>query len=428
MIDTAIIADDLTGACDTGVKLMNLGYETEVIIDSDNCSSLTKNKSHIFSVNTNTRSVNPDEAYRRVRQAVEDVKKKGIDRFYKKVDSVLRGNIGREIDAMFDAMDYELAIIAPALPDNGIIINNGKLYDCKEYSPIAIHKLIAKDVVCSTTARSCGMVDLSIIRQGKDAIKSKIAKLYAEGNTIILLDTEVNEDLALIAKAINEIEFKTLPVGSAGLIRFLWPSQNDYKALENNAYITKAAEARILVAAGSIHPATIAQIQQLNKRDDISTCTFSVKDITSENAYERVEELVGNVIKEFICTGESFGIMVTTEQILKGDFSDDKRVLYKDVSNPIIADSIAEITSWLTDALKINMLIATGGDTANRVFNKVGIKQIKLLAEPIPGIAVGIGTLNSGRKLLLATKSGGFGDEKALDVLVNYMCSIKVMD
>ncbi len=425
MIDTAIIADDLTGACDSGVKLTNLGYETQVIINAGDTESLQKNGGHIFSINTDTRSMSPEEAYFCVKQVVEDMKKNGINRFYKKIDSVFRGNIGREIDAMFDAMDYQIAVITPALPDNGRIIKNGKLYECSEFSQDEKHSLIIKDVLHSSSVRQCGSVNLSVIRQGKEAVKSEIKKLYTEGNTLILLDTEENSDLELISRAISEIDLRILPVGSAGLIRYIWPLWDDNDCYDAKMQVNEAEEVRILLVAGSIHPATIAQIQMLNNRDDISIYTYPVKDINSKNASGRVDSLLNSIKSDFNGKTGSLAIVVTTERILKRDFSDEERMIYKDISNQMIAEGIAEIANQLVEPLRINRLIATGGDIASYVFNKVGIRQIRLLAEPIPGIVAGIATLSSGKKLLLATKSGGFGDERALEKLINYMYSAK---
>jgi uncharacterized protein YgbK (DUF1537 family) len=271
-------------------------------------------------------------------------------------------------------------------------------------------------------------VELSIVRRGKDAIKQEISKLYAEGNTIILLDTEANEDLRIIAQVINEIEFKILPVGSAGLIQFLWPSLDEYKSSKRDVNMSETAQNKILVVAGSIHPATIAQIQQLDKRDDISIYTFIVKNITSENVHERVDKLVASVMKDFNNRSRSLGIVITTERAADSDLSDNKCSFCKDISNSVIADGVAEIATRLMEPLNINRLIVTGGDIASHVFSKIGISQIKLFAEPMPGIVAGVVTPDNGKKLLLATKSGGFGDENALDRLINYMCSIKVID
>jgi uncharacterized protein YgbK (DUF1537 family) len=425
MTDVAIIADDLTGACDTGVKLTNLGYTTEVIINSDDCSSTTKSKRHIFSVNTDTRSVEPEEAYSRVRKAVESLKKNGIRLFYKKIDSVLRGNIGREIDAIFDVTDYELAIIAPALPDNGRVLKNGLLYELSEFSQKGISRLTAKEAICSTTARSCGAINLPIIRQGTQAIKDDIERLYSEGKTIIIADAETNQDLELISKAICESEMKILPVGSAGLISFLWPRRYTSTADRQNIRTLIGDNARVLVVAGSIHPATVAQIQQLNKV--MSIYTFDIKGITLQNSKKRVVGLINRVMEDYQSKSEAFGMPVTTKQILNGDYSESKHETSRDLSNQAIADSLAQIAKRLIAELNINCLIATGGDTASSVFNKVGIKQIELVEELMPGIVAGIASRDSGEGLLVATKSGGFGDKTALERLVDYIYPTKVL-
>ncbi len=421
MADAAIIADDLTGACDTGVKLTNLGYETQVIINVDNLDSFTKDGSQLFSVNTDTRGLTPDNAYNRVKQTVEVLKKKGISLFYKKIDSVLRGNIGREIDAMFDALDYQIAVVAPALPDNGRIIRSGKLYVRSGEGAEEVYTLTVKDALSDTADRSGKTVELSVVRQGKDAIKSEIARLYAEGHTMLLFDAEVNDDLRLISEAIAEMDLRILPVGSAGLIRYLWPSLDGCNASDTSSTQAENEEARTLMVVGSIHPATLAQIQALHKRKNIHMVAYPVRGLTEENSLERISGLISGIKRDLGGRAGPLEILVTTERILKNDFAEYEQKYFKDVSNELIAGGLSEIANQLLDPLKINRLIATGGDTASHVFNKAGIRQMKLLAEPMPGIVAGIVTAGADKKLLLATKSGGFGGEDALNRLMDYM-------
>ena len=57
-----IIADDFTGANDTGVKFAKKGYDTSVI----NNDNLDLAKSDILVVNTETRLIDEKEAVRRI--------------------------------------------------------------------------------------------------------------------------------------------------------------------------------------------------------------------------------------------------------------------------------------------------------------------------------------------------------------------------
>ena len=62
----AVIADDLTGAMDTGVQFAKIGISTSVIT-FDELANLDVNKDEIsvLSVDTESRFDSPDEAYRK---------------------------------------------------------------------------------------------------------------------------------------------------------------------------------------------------------------------------------------------------------------------------------------------------------------------------------------------------------------------------
>src|SRR5512136_1164630 len=113
-----VIADDLTGANDTGVQFAKQGLKTLVLIGVP--ASLAELDEDVLVVDTQSRASSPTEAYQKVTQTALLFKDR--DRFqtiYKKIDSTLRGNLGSEIDAIMDARGLELAIVAPAFPANG---------------------------------------------------------------------------------------------------------------------------------------------------------------------------------------------------------------------------------------------------------------------------------------------------------------------
>ena len=97
MSHAAIIADDLTGACDSGIQLHKRGYAVQVLIDAAAYKGLEDRPQYIYAVNTDTRSILPEEAYEKVYKTATALQKNGITWFYKKVDSVLRGSTGRAV-------------------------------------------------------------------------------------------------------------------------------------------------------------------------------------------------------------------------------------------------------------------------------------------------------------------------------------------
>src|SRR6476619_7377554 len=95
----AIIADDLTGANDSGVQLARHGLKTTVLFDLDE-GNINKYEAVVF--DTDSRSLTRKEAYNQVSRAANFLLNAGFTNIFKKLDSTMRGNIGAEIDALYD--------------------------------------------------------------------------------------------------------------------------------------------------------------------------------------------------------------------------------------------------------------------------------------------------------------------------------------
>ena len=109
-----IVADDFTGANDTGVQLKRRGVPTSVVFSSDFIASEGS-----FVLDTESRALGPEEAAAAVRAGLKGVDLTSFGRVMKKVDSTLRGSVAAEIKAVDQLYGSELVVFAPALPDLG---------------------------------------------------------------------------------------------------------------------------------------------------------------------------------------------------------------------------------------------------------------------------------------------------------------------
>src|ERR687897_2644258 len=114
-MQVAIIADDLTGAADTGVQLAHAGYRSAVafrdapIPPADDLDAVA--------LDTDSRAIPAGFAAKRVMEAVRSVR--DIPIVYKKLDSTLRGPIAAELAAALGASGRDRAVVAPAFPAAG---------------------------------------------------------------------------------------------------------------------------------------------------------------------------------------------------------------------------------------------------------------------------------------------------------------------
>ncbi|MDR1060470.1 MAG: four-carbon acid sugar kinase family protein [Clostridiales bacterium] len=103
MIELVVIADDLTGALDTGAQFAKQGVATFVAGRAEPDFSAADPSCAVIAVNAESRHLPAREAAERVRRIVRDAMAHGARRFYKKTDSGLRGNVGAELAALIEA-------------------------------------------------------------------------------------------------------------------------------------------------------------------------------------------------------------------------------------------------------------------------------------------------------------------------------------
>lgn len=128
MSKVVIIADDLTGANATSVLLVREGFKAVTFLNLDKYNSEEYKDLNVVSISTDSRGVEADLAYERVKDVVDFFKDEKVRLFSKRIDSTLRGNIGVEISAILDTLnDDTLAIVVPSFPTSGRVCIGGYL-------------------------------------------------------------------------------------------------------------------------------------------------------------------------------------------------------------------------------------------------------------------------------------------------------------
>ena len=128
MVKLLIVADDFTGALDTGVQFTARGARTCVVTDPAYDFSRAKAETQVLVLDAETRHLTPEAAYSVVRRAVEGALRAGFTHIYKKTDSALRGNVGAELTAVLDGAGAESISFLPALPKMDRITRRGIHY------------------------------------------------------------------------------------------------------------------------------------------------------------------------------------------------------------------------------------------------------------------------------------------------------------
>ena len=389
-----IIADDFTGACDTGVQLRKRGIKTDVIFEFTDIED--KEKSIV--IDTESRGLSPEEAYRNVELKIKYVFKNDFNYVFKKVDSTLRGNIASEIRAVDKYYNADLIIFAPAYPDskrttiggiqriNGIPITETEIAK-DPMKPVEIDNI--NQILKEKFNEQVTHVYLKEIRENKiDLSKGRI----------FTFDSGTNEDLISIVRKIISYSKKVLWVGSAGLADSILKVKMPTKP--SIAVIGSVSE----VSRKQLHYAKSKGINIINV--DIESILKS-KDTVKivEDALEKIDKGL-DVIIASAYDRKAYERAIKTGEVL-GYSGEDVSIFTRNV--------LAEITEKLIKQNEISGLFLTGGDTAIGVIKKLGISSASIKQELMTGIP--LMTLYGGRYhgLNVITKAGAFGEENAIE-------------
>jgi uncharacterized protein YgbK (DUF1537 family) len=369
LLSTVILADDLTGACDSAASFAACGLTARVVLDFE---QLARRPGQVTACSLETRNLPEKTAARRLREAAR-VSGSAQGLLFCKIDSAGRGPIGESILSLLDASGCGCALVTPAFPDQGRIVKGGVLHVLEQdgeskskFRQVALERLFPN--------RSHSM--LAPIAEGNATERGKrMRAAVAEGRPILLCDAETREDLSTLVEAVGRADCgPALWCGSAGLARALAESIfSSAKTVPDAAPIYDAdliyKEGKIcLIFAGTPHPTTARQLEALATNPAAARCVTAAVQCGDTTA-EQVRDLWAQAQK----SGGTRG------------------------------------------------LILTGGDTASFVLRALRADSILIRGEVAAGIPWGVieGGLAAGYRVI--TKSGGFGDREALVDAVSFL-------
>ena len=120
-----VIADDLTGAAELGAVGLRHGLRAEIMLNGPDGLD---GQADLICVNTDSRSCPPLEAGQRAADAAEWLRRAGAKWIYKKVDSVLRGQVTAEVESVMKQLSLPRAFLVPANPSLGRTIRGGQYF------------------------------------------------------------------------------------------------------------------------------------------------------------------------------------------------------------------------------------------------------------------------------------------------------------
>lgn len=424
----AIIADDLTGANDSGVQFANKGLRSTVIFDI-NDEEMNTDESDVVIFDTDSRGISQEDAYKRVYQTTEIVNKyPPLKYLYKKIDSTLRGNIGAEIDAILDVVPKDFAIIAPAYPIIGRTTINGEhLLHGKPINQTEIAKDPKSPVLESNiekrlqlqSKRKTATISIKDLSIGKEHIYNLVNDYKNNNIELIVFDIENENDLKLLVKYFVSSAFNVLWVGSAGLAEHLVSAV----AINNEGKKTYLSvnNQPVMIVAGSLSQATGKQVEYLKDKAGIAHIELNpVILFEPEKKLNEINRCQSKILSELIKGNDVVLYSGNKPEQITGAIENGKKqgLSTIEVSNEI-ADILGEIVKNIMNNITLSGLVLTGGDTAKAVSRHIGARGMELIKELETGIPFGylIGTNN----IAAITKAGAFGKEDSLLKAINFL-------
>ncbi|MCA9798593.1 MAG: four-carbon acid sugar kinase family protein [Cyanobacteria bacterium HKST-UBA04] len=435
-----VIADDLTGACDTGLQFNVKGITTRIVLDYTDLNlpnTLAKGPQN-FIVNTNSRHVEELDAVAAVRKSLRFlVQQANTGLFYKKMDSTLRGHVAQECLAMIEELDCKAAIVAPAYPGEGRRTVGG--YQLVRGLPVE-QSDVARDPLFpvfqshlptllgnQSDPELVGYVPLKTVLSGAGPILKALQTLVREDKKLIVVDACSDTDLEQLALALSKMpeDSPVLPCGSAGLAKALtdkWVITDD-EAEEATFHIPTQP---FLMVIGSVSATTQLQLHTFmdtyNEYLKTNTAVALVELTASQILGLDSTDAVIHQMDMALSQGKSVVLTAAyqPDAVKKASALAAEHDIEMNRASHMTTECLGALTRAIRQRHNVH-LIMSGGETAMAVCRALGAKSLQV----VDRLSASIPLLVDDNGTWMVTKSGSFGTKTTLLDIVNTLAELE---
>lgn len=400
-----VLADDLTGALDTGIQFVATGADTRVILNPQYPLKELDSAIDVVVIDTETRHIPEKKAYDLVHTIAEQAKKLQIPCLYKKTDSGLRGNVGAELSAVLEAEGGQLHFI-PAFPKthrytkNGIHFIDGtpvaeSVFGKDPFNPVKFSSV--KEIIHEQTD-----LPVFVVPEGKEP---------SDEDGIFVYDAETDADIEKIAQMLQGKGKLNLLAGCAGFASHLSP----LLCFDQREKHSVSPQKAFLLVCGSVNPITRKQVKEAVDSGEFTY--FQVKPEQSLTPHwfktEHGKKLIGQWLKAL---QEGKNCIIDTNDIpgkvSVAEYAKTRGMDFDDIQQQI-PKAMGELLQGLFENGLDAMVMVTGGDILMGMIRALKIGGITPIQELFTGTVLSTVNIN-GREQPLISKSGGFGDSDLL--------------
>ncbi len=408
------IADDLTGATDLANELAANGLEVVLVVGDRLEQAAVPEGAGAVVVALKSRSIAPELAVTQSLAALDWLRAAGAERIYFKYcstfDSTPRGNIGPVIEALAGALGQTGVIACPAFPAAGRTVYNGYLFvgtQLLSESSMRDHPLTPMTdanlvrVLQAQCAAKVGLVTRAQLRGG-----NMVAAVLQQDAAAVIADAVDDEDLRVLGR---HCAGTTLASGGSGLGAGIARALAGADAGRASAQLPAVGRGRAVVA-GSCSVATRRQLER-------ALTAYPAFRVTLEFGQGEADVLAD--LHAWIGTQDPGATLLVYSTAAPDEVERQRKAWGGDVSAAF--ERILGEACVLLVGSGVRRLIVAGGETSGAAIHALGCSELAIGPEIAPGVPWTSGRTASGDPLLIALKSGNFGDDdfmiKAWDLL-----------
>ncbi|MFD2706262.1 four-carbon acid sugar kinase family protein [Salibacterium lacus] len=409
----SILADDLTGAGDSGVQIIKYGMTPFVIIQEPE----EKEKDSVYIYNTDSRTMTANDSYQTMKDYCSRIEHTEETIIYKKIDSTMRGNIGRENNALYDYFTPDFVITAPAHPSNGRTVKNRMLY----LHDILLHETeVARDpktpvqhsdinrIIQEQSDRETAHIYLEDLRAGKTRMLEIFQMCKDQNIHHITADATVESDLADLAAFVESTSYSVIWGGSAGLIYHL-PAVYGHEEKHYHVRQIPEGNGAAVFVVGSMSAQGRNQLRFLLQDETVKGLQIQSAEIAA-SAERRMEEYERIRLEAAHAAEKGFHLAFYSSDNVAEAVQNGRNAGLSSIEvSDLISRFLGETAAAVVEELQLERLFLTGGDTALQVMENLGAEIFELLDEIEPGVPIGKLPVRS--NMFAVTKAGNFGKE-----------------
>jgi uncharacterized protein YgbK (DUF1537 family) len=259
-----LLADDLTGACDSAAAFLRAGRAVRVWLGAAASFSATE---PVQAFNTDSRVLSPARASRLVSRLMSRLASRTAAALahnpqallFKKIDSAARGPFAAEILAAHRAFGSRAVLLAPAFPAAGRTVRNGIL-EIQD----ATGQRTQIDIASLFPPRNRSLI--AFVSRPEE-----LAAALRNAKPVLLCDSSTQADLESLVRAAERFP-GLLFAGSAGLAQAIAS-----RAARRIRRVPPPSASHTLIVAGSDHPVTRLQLETLDRVDPRAVQVLRIK-------------------------------------------------------------------------------------------------------------------------------------------------------